>query len=108
MKSNFVYYNDSIVLHPLGILVLIFYHLFSEKNPVYRDRTHVPTCQKVTWLPLSYPGDCQNGCVPSVPREVGADSFYLDSEAVQSLLNIHTLRGNYTTSQGLSARPGGE
>ena len=22
-------------------------------NPVCRDRTHVPTCQKVTWLPLT-------------------------------------------------------
>ena len=31
--------------------------VFSEKNPVCRDRTHVPTCQKVTWLPLSYRGD---------------------------------------------------
>ena len=29
----------------------------SEKNPVCRDRTHVPTCQKVTRLPLSYQGD---------------------------------------------------
>ena len=29
----------------------------SEKNSVCRDRTHVPTCQKVTWLPLSYRGD---------------------------------------------------
>ena len=30
---------------------------FSEKNPVYRDRTHVPTCQNVTRLLLSYRGD---------------------------------------------------
>ena len=30
--------------------------VFSEKNPVCRDRTHVPTYQ-VTWLPLSYRGD---------------------------------------------------
>ena len=44
--------NDLIVLHSLGIF--IFYFLFfSEKNPVYRDQTHVPTCQKVTRLPLS-------------------------------------------------------
>ena len=35
-------------------LLILF---FSEKNPVYRDRTHVPTCQKVTRLPLSYRGD---------------------------------------------------
>ena len=42
---------DLIVLHSLGILI---YNFFSEKNLVYRDRTHVPTCQKVTRLPLSY------------------------------------------------------
>ena len=45
--------NDFVVLHSLGI----FYLFFSEKNPVYGDRTHVPTCQKVTRLPLSYRGD---------------------------------------------------
>ena len=28
-----------------------------EKNPVCRDRTHVPTCQKVPRLPLSYRGN---------------------------------------------------
>ena len=37
--------------------LFFFFFLFSEKNPVYRDRTHVPTCQKVTRLPLSYRGD---------------------------------------------------
>ena len=37
-----------------SFLVFFFY---SEKNPVCRDRTHVPTCQKVTRLPLSYRGD---------------------------------------------------
>ena len=47
---------DLIVLHPLGVFIFIFY-FFSEKNPVCRDRTHVPTGQKVTWLPLSYRGD---------------------------------------------------
>ena len=36
-----------IVLHPLGIFILVFL-FFSEKNPVCRDRTHVPTCQRVT------------------------------------------------------------
>ena len=30
--------------------------VFSEKNPVCRDRTHVPTCQKVTRCRLSYRG----------------------------------------------------
>ena len=34
-----------------------FFFFLNEKNPVYRDRTHAPTCQKVTRLPLSYPGD---------------------------------------------------
>ena len=47
--------NDLIVLHPLGIFFFFFF--FSEKNPVCRDRTHVLTCQKVTWLTLSYRGD---------------------------------------------------
>ena len=46
--------HNSIVLHSLGIF---FFFFFSEKNPVYRDQTHVPTCQKVTRLPLSYRGD---------------------------------------------------
>ena len=36
-----------IVLHPLGIFIFVFL-VFSEKNPVCRDRTHVPTCQRVT------------------------------------------------------------
>ena len=39
--------NDLIVLHPLGIFISVFL-FFSEKNPVSRDRTHVPTCQRVT------------------------------------------------------------
>ena len=39
--------NDLIVLHPLGIFIFVF-QSFSEKNPVCRDRTHVPTCQRVT------------------------------------------------------------
>ena len=33
-----------------------FFSFFSEKNPVCRDRTHVPTCQKVTRCQLSYRG----------------------------------------------------
>ena len=37
---------------PLGHGFLVF----SEKNPVCRDRTHVPTCQKVTRCLLSYRG----------------------------------------------------
>ena len=42
---------------PVGLFSFFFFLFFSEKNPVCRDRTHVPTCQKVTWLPLSYRGD---------------------------------------------------
>ena len=42
--------NDLIALHSLGI------YFFREKNPLCRVRTHVPTCQKVTRLPLSYRG----------------------------------------------------
>ena len=47
--------NDLIVLHSLGIFFFFFF--FSEKNSIYRVWTHVPTCQKVTRLPLSYRGD---------------------------------------------------
>ena len=32
------------------------FFVFSEKNPVCRDGTHVPTCQKVTRCRLSYRG----------------------------------------------------
>ena len=35
-----------IVLHPLGIFIFVFL-FFSEKIPVCRDRTHVPTCQRL-------------------------------------------------------------
>ena len=56
-EVEFLCTNDLIVLHLLGIFYFIFYYFFSEKNPVYRDRTHVPTRQKITRLPLSYRGD---------------------------------------------------
>ena len=39
-----------------AFLVLVFSFLV-RKIPFCRDRTHVPTCQKVAWLPLSYRGD---------------------------------------------------
>ena len=35
---------------------LFWFLVLSEKNPVCRDRTHVPTCQKVTRCQLSYRG----------------------------------------------------
>ena len=55
MKSNFVYqrFNRS---PPVGHFFFVFL-FFSEKNPVCRDRTHVPTCQRVTRYLLSYRGD---------------------------------------------------
>ena len=40
---------------PVGHFYFVFL-VFSEKNPVCRDRTHVPTCQKVTRCQLSYRG----------------------------------------------------
>ena len=46
-EVEFLCTNDLIVLHPLSILFFVFL-LFSEKNPVCRHRTHVPTCQRVT------------------------------------------------------------
>ena len=46
-------------VYPVVTFTLYFFIFFSEKNPVCRDRTHVPTCQKVTRLPLSYRGDWQ-------------------------------------------------
>ena len=47
------------VLHSLGIFIfyLFYFYFLVRKNLVYRDRTHVPTCQKVTRLPLIYRGD---------------------------------------------------
>ena len=48
VKSNFVYRS------PLVGHFFYYFPFFSEKNPVYRDRTRVSTCQKVTRLPLSY------------------------------------------------------
>ena len=54
-RSRILCTNELIVLHPLGIFILVFL-VFSEINPVCRDRTHVPTCQKVTRCQLSYRG----------------------------------------------------
>ena len=41
---------------PVGHFVFVLFLVFSEKNSVCRDRTHVPTCQKVTRCLLSYRG----------------------------------------------------
>ena len=75
--------NDLIVLHPLGIFFFFFFFLVKQ-IPSCRNRTHGPTCQKVTWLPLSYRGDRPDGamfsreshdmpvdCVESYARAVG-------------------------------------
>ena len=40
--------NDLIVLHPVGHFFWFLVCFSSEKNPVCRGRTHVPTCQRVT------------------------------------------------------------
>ena len=66
-QVEFLCTNDFIVLHSLGIFIFSFL-FFSEKNPVYRNRTHVPTCQKVTRLSLSYRGDRCIGGIPSLWR----------------------------------------
>ena len=55
-RSRILCTDELIVLHPLGIFFFFFFLVFSEKNPVCRDRTHVPTCQKVTRCQLSYRG----------------------------------------------------
>ena len=50
------------VLYTTGATSSIHDRLYyPEKNPVCRDRTHVPTCQKVARLPLSYRGDRRIG-----------------------------------------------
>ena len=45
VKSNFVYqrFNRSPLVGHFFVFCFLF---FSEKNPVCRDRTHVPTCQE--------------------------------------------------------------
>ena len=48
---------ENINRSPLVGHFLLIFSFFSEKNPVYRDRTHVSTCQKITRLLLSYRGD---------------------------------------------------
>ena len=55
-RSRILCTYDLIVLHLLDIFICICL-FFREKKNVYRDRTHVPTCQKVTRLFLSYWGD---------------------------------------------------
>ena len=54
---NFSREKDSAIPFVKSTLVGHFFFFFSEKNPVYWDRTHVPTCQKVRRLPLSYRDD---------------------------------------------------
>ena len=49
--------ENRIVVSPPPPIIETLFLFFSENNPVYRDRTHVPRCQKVTRLPLSYRGD---------------------------------------------------
>ena len=44
-------------VHPLGFFICFLFVCFFVRKFACRDRTHVPTCQKVTRLPLSYRGD---------------------------------------------------
>ena len=67
-EAEFLCTNELIVLHPLGIF-FFFFLVFSEKNPVCRDRTHVPTCQKVTRCQLSYRGRPACGACLNFSRE---------------------------------------
>ena len=46
-EVEFLCTDNLIVLHPLGFFIFISFSFFSEKNPVCRDRTHVPTCQRL-------------------------------------------------------------
>ena len=46
-----------IVLYLLGIFIFIVFYFLVRKIPFTGIRTHVPTCQKVTRLLLSYRGD---------------------------------------------------
>ena len=46
MIQPFLSLVDQVILHQLSIFTFIFIYFFSEKNPVCRDRTHVPSCQK--------------------------------------------------------------
>ena len=84
-EVEFLCTNDLIILHSLGL----FFLSSSEKNAVYGDRTHVPTCQKATRLPLSYRGDrllmsqllfdavslVFNGAAPSTPTYGGPNNI---------------------------------
>ena len=56
-EVEFLCTNDFLSFSTRWAFLVLDFSFFSEKNPVCRDRTHVPTCQKVTWLPLSYRGD---------------------------------------------------
>ena len=58
--------------------ILLF---FSEENPVCRDRTHVPTCQKVTTLPLSYRGDRRVSVKWTLDFEMDSQEGFGDSKA---------------------------
>ena len=55
-------------MYYIYIYIYIYYSNFSEKNPVYRDRTHVPTCQKVTRLLPSYRGDRFDRLIAKMPN----------------------------------------
>ena len=51
-EVEFLCTNNLIVLHSLGF----FFFFLSEKNTIYRDRTHIPTCQKGYEVTSELPG----------------------------------------------------
>ena len=66
-----VQYNGGL-LPDIILLTQCYFHRGTRLNAMKkfyicsRDRTHVPTCQKVTWLPLSYRGDRFNLLVQKI------------------------------------------
>ena len=90
-EVEFCVLNDLIVLHSLSIFILVF--RFFEKNPVCRDRTYVPTCQKVTRLPLSCRGDrlCE--------KRKGHNN---ESSVVRSRAGIHSINININITPELT------
>ena len=78
---------ESFSTHPLGILFL-FFCFFSEKNPVCRDRTHVPTCQRLHGT-------------SELPGRPAANRLCYGCQTI-TILHHGTAVVNYTTTTGCS------
>ena len=87
-EVEFCVLTNLIVLHPLGIFFLFFF-VFSEKNPVCRDRTHVPTCQKVTRRLLSYRGRPAFGTKHFTGMIMEKESIYITDGIENASLSLH-------------------